>query len=173
MPWHRKSTKDAASCDNLRGGAITLRSGGLRMGEPTRGHARVSPPESIGRERTTGGTETSKYPEEEKSTEIPRVAASESGPAQTHVRVSAGRCHAGVAGAIGGRPDPSGAVAKERGSGTAWEGRPQRVRAPYAKPPSPRMDFPSRAGHVKPGPKQGGPPSKAKHSPMTDSEPVP
>ena len=100
MPWHRKSTKDAASCDNLRGGAITRRSGGLRMGEPTRGHARVSPPESIGRERTTGGTETSKYPEEEKSTEIPRVAASESGSAQTHVRVSAGRCHVGVAGAI-------------------------------------------------------------------------
>ena len=31
----------------------------------------------------------------------------------------------------------------------------------------------SRAGHVKPGPKQGGPPSKAEHSPMTDSEPVP
>ena len=26
---------------------------------------------------------------------------------------------------------------------------------------------------MKPGPKQGGPPSKAEHSPMTDSEPVP
>ena len=32
---------------------------------------------------------------------------------------------------------------------------------------------PSRAGHVKPGPKQGGPPSKAEHSPMTDSAQVP
>jgi hypothetical protein len=31
----------------------------------------------IGREKTTGGTETSKYPEEEKSTEISLVAASE------------------------------------------------------------------------------------------------
>ena len=29
--------------------------------------------------RRTGGTETSKYPEEEKSTEIPKVAASEIG----------------------------------------------------------------------------------------------
>ena len=31
----------------------------------------------------------------------------------------------------------------------------------------------SRAGHVKPGPKQGGPPSKPEYSPMTDSAPVP
>ena len=36
----------------------------------------------------TRGTETSKYPEEEKTTVIPRVAASESGGAQT-VRVEA------------------------------------------------------------------------------------
>ena len=83
MPWHRKSTKDAASCDKPRGAAHTLRSGGLRMGEPTQGHAWVLPPERIGRSGTTGGTETSKYPEEEKSTEIARVAASESAPAQT------------------------------------------------------------------------------------------
>ena len=32
----------------------------------------------------TWGTETSKYPEEEKSTEIPRVVASESGRGQTN-----------------------------------------------------------------------------------------
>ena len=37
----------------------------------------------IGAEEATRGTETSKYPEEEKSTEIPGVAASETGPAQT------------------------------------------------------------------------------------------
>ena len=30
----------------------------------------------------------------------------------------------------------------------------------------------SRAGHVKPGLKQGGPPPKAKYSSMTDSKPV-
>ena len=35
----------------------------------------------IGREEATRGTETSKYPEEEKSTEIAGVAASETAPA--------------------------------------------------------------------------------------------
>ena len=41
------------------------------------------------RERTRG-TETSQYPEEEKSTEMPSVAASERGRAQTVVLVAAG-----------------------------------------------------------------------------------
>ena len=58
------------------------------MGEPTRGHARVPPAERIGGEEATRGTETSKYPEEEKSTEIARVAASESARAQTAACVS-------------------------------------------------------------------------------------
>ena len=52
----------------------------------------------IGMRKATGGTETSKYPEEEKSTEIARVAASESAPAQTRARVSGRRCRPGVAG---------------------------------------------------------------------------
>ena len=47
------------------------------MGQPTRGHARVPPDEHIVRQEATRGTETSKYPEEEKSTEIALVAASE------------------------------------------------------------------------------------------------
>ena len=42
--------------------------------------------ESIGMAEATGGTETSKYPEERKSTEIPVVAASEPGSAQTGAR---------------------------------------------------------------------------------------
>ena len=131
-------------------------------------------PNQIGPAGTTGGTETSKYPEEEKSTENPRVAASESGRAQTGMSVQAwGRCHTGVVGASGRGPQPPHAVTKAQGSGTAWKGRPQRVRAPYANPWRPAGCHPSRAGHVKPGPKQGGPPSKAKHSPVTDSEPVP
>ena len=52
------------------------------MGEPSRRHGRLphGRPSLAG---TTGGTETSKYPEEEKSTEIARVAASESARAQT------------------------------------------------------------------------------------------
>jgi hypothetical protein len=58
------------------------------MGKPTWGHAQVPPPEHIGRVEATGGTETSKYPEEQKSTEIPLVVASERGRAQTHVCVS-------------------------------------------------------------------------------------
>ena len=47
------------------------------MGEPSRGNARLLWPEHIGPAEATRGTETSKYPEEEKSTEIALVAASE------------------------------------------------------------------------------------------------
>ena len=47
------------------------------MGKPTA--LAVSSPEYIGWGGDTRGTETSKYPEEKKSTEIPLVAASERG----------------------------------------------------------------------------------------------
>ena len=47
------------------------------MGKPTA--SAVSIPEYIGYGGDTRGTETSKYPEEKKSTEIPLVAASERG----------------------------------------------------------------------------------------------
>lgn len=77
MPWHQKPTKDVASCDKLRVGANYRRSGDVRMGKPSRGHARLPMPEHIGHEEATWGTETSKYPEEEKSTEISLVVASE------------------------------------------------------------------------------------------------
>ena len=79
MPWRRKPKKGAASRDSPGGGANGLRSGGARMGEPAAGHAAAPAPERMGGEEATGGTETSKYPEEEKSTEIPGVAASETG----------------------------------------------------------------------------------------------
>ena len=46
------------------------------------------PTEHIGRGEATGGTETSKYPEEEKSIEIPLVVASERGGGQTGGRAS-------------------------------------------------------------------------------------
>ena len=99
MPWHGKPKKGAASCDKPRGGANGLRSGDSRMGEPSRGHALLPAPESIGCEEATGGTETSKYPEERKSTETPGVAASETGPEPKPAHVQAtGRCCAGVAG---------------------------------------------------------------------------
>ena len=51
------------------------------MGEPAWSNVHALPPEYIGRVETTGGTETSKYPEEKKSTEIPLVVASERGTA--------------------------------------------------------------------------------------------
>ncbi len=73
MPWHRKAMKDVVSCDKRRRGANNLRPGDVRMGKPSRGHARLPAREP------TRGTETSKYPAEEKSTEIPPVAASERG----------------------------------------------------------------------------------------------
>ena len=139
MPRRRKPMKGAASCDKPRGGANGLRSGDSRMGEPSRGHALLPAGEHIAREEATGGTETSKYPEEEKSTEIARVAASESAPAQTRARVTARRrCGAGVAGPHDPALRSRGAVRKGQSSGTAWEGRRNRVKAPYAKDSPPR-----------------------------------
>ena len=77
MPWRQKPKKDVASCDKPRGGAHYRQSGDVRMGKPGWGHAQSPPPEHIGWQEATGGTETSKYPEEEKSTEISLVVASE------------------------------------------------------------------------------------------------
>ena len=65
----------------------------LSLGEPSSGHSRGYPngetlagvesanPDIVG--EVSGGTETSKYPEENKSTEIPLVVANERGTAQT------------------------------------------------------------------------------------------
>jgi hypothetical protein len=53
------------------------------MGQPTWAIPTYPPLKSIGGWRGTGGTETSQYLEEQTSTEIPSVVASERGPAQT------------------------------------------------------------------------------------------
>ena len=53
------------------------------MGKPGWSKVQSSPPEYIGRRKRTRGSETSQYPEEKKSNEIPLVAASERGLAQT------------------------------------------------------------------------------------------
>jgi hypothetical protein len=50
------------------------------MGKPDAGNAASS---LLHAGKATGGTETSHYPEEEKATAIPPVAASEKGSAQT------------------------------------------------------------------------------------------
>ena len=131
MPWRRKPKKGAASRDSPGGGANGLRSPGARMGEPGGGHAPPPRAEYIGPEEATRGTETSKYPEEEKSTEIPRVAASESGRCPNRrdrhsLGALARRC---CGGRCPGAPDPGRGHKPER-SRTAWEGRRHRVRAP-------------------------------------------
>ena len=53
------------------------------MGKPDTGNAVSSRAEFIGARKRTGGSETSQYPQEQKSTEIPIVAVSELGRAQT------------------------------------------------------------------------------------------
>ena len=53
----------------------------VRMGKPGGGNAPSLPVEHIGRIEGTRGTETSHYPQEEKETSIPVVAASEVGRA--------------------------------------------------------------------------------------------
>ena len=73
----------------------------------------------IGPGGDTGGSETSQYPEERKSNEIPPVAASERGLAQTGGFIPRG-CRAGESPADG--------------SAGAWKGAPERVTAPCAKP---------------------------------------
>ena len=65
-------------CHARRKGSLTM---AIPNGET---HAQAYPQaEYIGLRRQTRGTETSKYPEEKKSTEIPSVVVSERGGAQT------------------------------------------------------------------------------------------
>jgi len=54
-----------------------------------------------------------------------------------------------------------------------WEGQPERVTAPYAKPEGGRAVTPSTTGNVEPCGNLGGPPPKAKYESPTDSAPVP
>ena len=81
----------------------------------------------------TRGTEPSKYPQEEKSNEIPLVAASEGGRAQTGGVQAATRCISGVVSTCLRDVAVPRAVRKSKVSGTDWEIRPERVKAPYAK----------------------------------------
>ena len=90
MPRHETAMKDVVSCEKLRVGANNLRPGGIRMGQPGTGNAVSLPAEYIGRVERTQGTETSKYLQEEKSTEIFLVAASERERAQTGILTDAG-----------------------------------------------------------------------------------
>ena len=77
MPWYEKSMKDAITCDKPRIGGNNLIPGDFQMGQPATSNVVASAPEYIGCMKTTRGTETSKYPEEEKTIVIFLVVASE------------------------------------------------------------------------------------------------
>jgi hypothetical protein len=77
MPWYEKSMKDAITCDKPRIGGNNLIPGDFLMGQPVMSNVMTSSPEYIGCMKTTRGTETSQYPEEEKTIVIFLVAASE------------------------------------------------------------------------------------------------
>jgi hypothetical protein len=66
------------------------------MGKPPLANPEGSAAEYIGGAKTTWGSEPSQYPQEEKTTVIPLVAASERGPAQTIVLARRG-CRACLA----------------------------------------------------------------------------
>jgi hypothetical protein len=129
------------------------------MGQPGPGNSGSSRSEFIAPSKRTGGSETSQYPQEEKSIEIPPVAASEKGRAQT-----TGRNSRGVVGLRYGtstdRRRSLERTAKE-GDSPVFEIR----RGPRS--------IPSTAGHVQSRGNPGGPPSKAKYVLATDSELVP
>jgi hypothetical protein len=59
--------KDATTCDKPRIGGNNLRPVDFRMGQPIPSNVGISATESIGCMRLTRGTETSKYPVEDKT----------------------------------------------------------------------------------------------------------
>jgi hypothetical protein len=79
------------------------------MGKPGWGHAQSGLSEHIGQVQGTRGTETSKYPEEEKTTVIPRVVVSERGRSLNRWRVKpAGVASSGLWDRPGGSAEPPG-----------------------------------------------------------------
>ena len=81
MPRRCRPKKDVASCEKPRGAASGRRTGDIRMGKPGASRVASSLAEEDRLGKGTGGTETSKYPEEKKALAILRVAASERGRA--------------------------------------------------------------------------------------------
>jgi hypothetical protein len=131
-------------------------------GNPPGGHASGTTAQAVERTR---GTETSQYPEEEKSRwaqarEITRVAASETVRSLNHAP-----CGRGVVGATDGSSEATRSPL-ERG--------PKDGERPVAEGDGLELvDFLSNARYEEPGVKLGGPPSKAEDSRVTDSGQVP
>ena len=84
MPRRQEAMKDVVACEKPRGVGKQTLIRGCPNGETRPFGPFVS--EFIGCESNTRGTETSKYPEEKKSTDIPLVVASERGPALKPLR---------------------------------------------------------------------------------------
>ena len=76
MPWHQEPMKDVGGHDSPRGVVNQALIRGFRT--PSR-HGLSPLPEHIGHVEGTRGSETSQYPQEEKTTVIPGVVASETG----------------------------------------------------------------------------------------------
>ena len=77
MPWYEKSMKDVTTCDKPRIGGNSPIPEDFRMGQPITSNVVIFASEYIGCAKTTQGTETSKYLEEEKAIAISLVVASE------------------------------------------------------------------------------------------------
>ena len=75
MPWGQGLKKGAARLRKSSVSCLANLAGGTRMGKPFLGHSKK--PRLV--EEVSRGTETSKYPEEKKSNEIPLVVANERG----------------------------------------------------------------------------------------------
>ena len=80
MPWQSEAMKDVAGCDKPRWEVNTLWPADVRMGKPISLWDIINWIHRL--MKLTRGSETSQYPEEKKSTEIPLVVASERGSAQ-------------------------------------------------------------------------------------------
>ena len=80
MPRLEEAMKDVLDCEKPRGAVKKLWSVDVRMGQPNM--VRIILP--LG--ERTWESETSQYPQEKKSTEIPKVAASEMGKALKFTR---------------------------------------------------------------------------------------
>ena len=80
MPWGQGPKKGAARLRKASVSCLASLAGGTRMGKPILVHTRI--PCVSG--EVSGGTETSNYPEENKSKEIPLVVANERGRVQTY-----------------------------------------------------------------------------------------
>ena len=87
MPRHQEPMKDVVTCDKPWGAGKRALIRGFPNRETLkyRSHVRQPLPEYIGQLEGTWGSETSQYPQEEKTIVIPLVVASERGRGQTSV----------------------------------------------------------------------------------------